>query len=220
MKIKNTITILLITIILFSCKNKNETLQEKQSRKQVEKIIKDLPNLKKEVDEIEAKLDAKSVTGSIKIIANGKTVNFNQFSGKKSDVNFKNNTAKYRFYITDKRKEYVQIELKNDALYTNATNEYFTPSMFVLDIRDTKAVKKMMQSNIQISYHHKDTDQRYFSGKGTIKVQKLTDNKLQLTYKGEGYDGDYRMKNFIPMEISVNINHNFISYDGRKSTKK
>lgn len=216
MNIKNIISIILISILLFSCKNKNETLQEKESRKQVEKIIKDLPNLKKEVDEIEKKLDAKSVTGNIKLTANGKTLNFNQFSGKKSDINFKSNTAKYRFYITDKRKEYVQIELKNNALYTNATNEYFTPSMFVLDIKDTDAVKKMMQSNIQISYHNKDTDQRYFSGKGTMKVQKLTDNKLQLTYKGQGYDGDYRMKKFIPMEITVNIAYNFISYDGRK----
>ena len=215
MKFKNTITIILITIILFSCKNKNETPQEKQSRKQVEKIIKDLPNLKKEVDEIEKKLDAKSVTGNIKLIANGKTLNFNQFSGKKSDINFKSNTAKYRFYITDKRKEYVQVELKNDALYTNATNEYFTPSMFVLDIKDTNAVKKMMQYYIQISYHHKDTDQRYFSGKGKVQVQKLTDNSLKLTYKGNGYDGDYRKKKFIPMEIKVTINDNFISYDGR-----
>lgn len=216
MKLKNTLTIILITVFLFSCKNSNETPQEKQSRKQVEEIIKDLPNLKTEIDEIEKKLDAKSVTGNIVLTANGKTVNFNQFSGKKSDINFKSNTAKYRFYITEKRKEYVQVELKNDALYTNATNEEFVPSMFVLDIKDTDAVKKMMRSNIQISYHHKDTDQRYFSGKGTIKVQKLTDNKLQLTYIGEGYDGDYRKKKFIPMEIKVNINHNFISYDGRK----
>jgi len=220
MKLKNTITIILISIFLFSCKNKNETPQEKESRKQIEKIIKDLPNLKTEIDEIEAKLDAKSVTGNIKLIANGKTINFNEFSGKKSNINFKSNTAKYRFYITEERKEYVQIELKNDALYTNATNEKFTPSMFVLDINDIDAIKKMMQSNIQISYHNKDTDQRYFSGKGTMKVQKLTDNKLQLTYKGEGYDGDYRKKNFIPMEITVNINHNFISYDGRKASKQ
>ena len=216
MKFKSTFTILLIAISLFSCKTKNETPQEKESRKQVKKIIKNLPNLKKEVDEIEAKLDAKSVTGNIKIIANGKMLNFDKFSGKKSDVNFKTNTAKYRFYITDKRKEYVQIELKNDALYTNATNAEFVPSMFVLDMNDIEALKKMMKSHIQISYHNKDTDQRYFSGKGTIKVQKLTDNQLQVSYKGEGYDGDFRKKYFIPMEITIDINHNFISYDGRK----
>ena len=216
MKFKNTFTILLITISFFACKTKNETPQEKESRKQVKKIIKNLPNLKKEVDEIEAKLDAKSVTGNIKIIANGKTLNFDKFSGKKSDINFKNNTAKYRFYITDKRKEYVQIELKNDALYTNASNEEFVPSMFALDMTDIEALKKMMESHIQISYHNIDTDQRYFSGKGKIKVQKLTDNQLQVNYKGEGYDGDFRKKNFIPMEITIDINHNFISYDGRK----
>jgi Tfp pilus assembly protein PilP len=212
---KTFITTTIVFLLIVSCGNKNEPDNVKQSREQVKEIIKDLPNLKEEVDAIEKELDAKQITGSIEIIANGKTLEFNTFSGKKSNVNFKKNTAKYRFYITDKRKEYVQVELKNDNLYSNASNENFVPSMFVLDINNTEEVKKMMQSNIQISYHNKDTGERYYSGKGNVKVQKLTDNKLQLTYIGEGYNGDYRMKKFIPMNINININNNFISYDGR-----
>lgn len=211
--LKKIISIFII-LCLFSCGNKNETKQEKETRKEIIKIIKDLPNLKKEMDQIEKKLDAKSITGTFEMSVDDKAKNISKFSGKKSNIRFFKDNAIFMVYTNKDRQEHIYINIRDKELFTNLKDNSFIATHYT-DLKNMERTKKLRYKNIQVVYVNKKTNERFSSSKGTIILTKLSNTQLKLTYNNQGKKGDYRENNFVPMIINLNLNYNFLTLDNR-----
>lgn len=201
----------MLIICLVSCgRNAEEQKAVDKNVKEAIEIVNELPNIQKEANVLENKLAQQKITGSFEATMGNKTLTINSWSGKKSTIHFLDWKAVFLFFTRDDRNEYVSVIIDKKDLFQNLNEKTFAPTSRVVDFSDTKLIDQIAKGNIQLVYHNKTTNEEYASSSGDMRLEKLSDNQLQITFKGKGFKGDWKEKNYAPFTATIDLNYNFL----------
>jgi len=207
---------LIILLSILSCgRNAKEQEEINKNVTDVMEVVEKLPEIKKEIDKEQAQLGSQEVTGVLNLKVNGTTKTFKNWNSKGSSVRMYPNKANYIFRLDDRNQEYLSIEVKHESLWTSPEIQEFAPTMFPVDFTDQALMKAISNGYVQLTYINKVTNEEYLSGKGILDVKVIRDEHIKIYYSGEGFSGDWKEKEYIPLEFNVDLSHNFISTDSR-----
>lgn len=206
---------LVIKIILVAClgscgRNTKEQKAVNKNVKDALEIVKELPTIEKEANVLKDKLTQQKVTGSFNASINNKTLNINSWSGKKSNIHFLDDKAVFMFFTTDKRTEYFSVTISRKDLFKNLDKKTFAPTSHIVDFSDTKLTTLIGKGSIQLAYYNKITNEEYYSASGNMTLEKLSDSELQIAFKGKGFKGNWKEKNYVLFAATIHLNYNFL----------
>ena len=201
---KNIYLLFLASTILISCGA--ETDQEKKAAKDVLEIIKDLPNLQKEVKEHDAAMSAKEFSGEFNAIIDGEEVNISEWDAKRTTIAYNENSVYISACADEKCEKIVQVRISHPNLYSINVPMDFGPSIFEpIDDNFVHIVyKDRGNSNVQTM-------------SGTMKVLEFGDENIKLSFDGTGPQMNTEGSNNVSFSVELDWMYNFISVDQRSN---
>lgn len=217
----NKLLLLLVALYCISCSNnKKENNDVNNAVKTGVKFVKELPKVQKEIEEHREKLNSQKITGSFQLTIQGDELKTSDWNSANSAIRFYKQRAVFRLRLTDDNKEYIVVTVNcNDKLFPYTGDKKFAPSMFPVGILTGNYKQEKTDGYIQFNYYNDNTNEKYSSVKGTSTLEKLTDSELKIVFNGEMALGDWRQKKFVPANIVLDIEYNFISDDLREGKK-
>ncbi len=199
---KNIYFIFLASAILISCGA--ETEQEKEASKGVLEIIKDLPNLQKEVKEHDDAMSAKEFSGEFNAIIDGEELNISEWNAPRTSIVYNENSIFIIACADEKCNEIVEIRISHPNLYSINTPLDFGPSMF----------EPIDDNFIHITYKDRgNSNIQTFSG--SMELLKFGDENIKLSFDGTGPQMNAQGSKDVSFKIELDLMYNFISQDER-----
>ncbi len=135
---------------------------------------------------------------AIQVTMEGKTHSILQKNIVPKDVRFESDTLQFLFYAEDN-----PFQLNLNLTSTDITNK----GSAIYAIPEANATNSSVDLNFFNGERRgKKMNRRIVFRKGTINIQKLTKNKLEMTFKGEG-GGMMDRKNSFPVSGKVNVSY-------------
>lgn len=216
---KKVLPILLTTLLIIACgKTKKETNNPVVNKaiKEAAKTFTKLPEMEKEINDYQEKLNSQEISGGFEIIIDGDELKTSNWNAANSAIRFYKHRAVFRLRLSEDNKEHIVVTINcNKDLFPYQGTKKFAPSMYPVGILEGNLKQEKTDGYIQFNYYNDNTNEKYSSVKGAYSLEKLTDSNLNLSFKGEMARGDWRQKNFVPATIKLNIKYNFLTDDLR-----
>lgn len=207
-----TLVLLGYICVLIACGNGGkETNQVIKAVDDAAEVVKDLPKIKKEIEVFKTKLNTQELTGTFYSLIDGDELTITSWNSAKSRITFIDGKAIFNLYSKDTSDEHLFIQLNATDLYDASIEKDFTPTMYPIHLLEGDFNQKNSDMYIQITYKNEITRDEYHSGKGTIRLEKLTNSELQIRYKGQGMKGDWKAQQYVPLTIKINLSYNFLT---------
>lgn len=177
-----------------------------------EKILQDLPQLKEEVDEHKEQLNSQQLTGIFKGELNGETFEYSNWNASESRISFLDFKGLVYATISKKPMEQVTIEFAANG---------WSERTFPLEVAASVYVSENGEY-LKVRYVKKDENggvlNEFQSAEGTMTIKEFSDEKVTISFDGEGFIGDFRQQERAPLSFEIDLDYNFITSDAR-STK-
>ncbi|MGZ0016148.1 hypothetical protein [Yeosuana sp. AK3] len=194
--------IFMVSIAFFSCKNDSKSSSEATIKKTVEVTP------KKETQEQTKKI----ATINMEAVINGKNFSLTDYdSGSSTDVVFLDNGLQFR--INDVNKQGVLVNMYAPDLLKQIP---ITISQQTSALKPEEAYNVKTQSRLEVVIPSRSPiqgDTKVFY-QGTVSLEALSENKLTVTFTGEGFALGSNKKNLFSMQGKI-VLENFKVYDGR-----
>lgn len=201
-------TITLLTV--FSCGNK-ENDKTSEAVKEGMEILKDLPEIQKEIKSQEEKKNSHNLSGEFSGTLNGSAFNFTDWVAASSRGSFFDGKATFQFYINEELNEYLNITISGASIFNNEEVSNLAPTMIPFDMADESFMKKFENGFAYVQYKNETNNEEWSSAKGLVVLKKISNNELLLEWNGEAFLGEWKQKELAPFKGKLSLTFDFLT---------
>ncbi|MDG1331176.1 MAG: hypothetical protein P8P74_02525 [Crocinitomicaceae bacterium] len=205
-----SITVLSILLVFNSCSSSDDS-NVQENIEAAEKILQDLPQLKEEVNQQKEQMNSQQLTGSFKGELSGEAFEFSNWMTNESRISFLDFKGLIYATISKKPMEQVTIEFAADK---------WSEKDFPLDVAASVYVSENGEY-LKVNYVKKDANgdvlSEFQSAEGTMTIKEFNDNRVTISFDGEGFVGDFRKQERTPLNFEIDLDYNFITSDARSN---
>jgi hypothetical protein len=191
-----------------SCSS-DQVEENKSVMEQVDRHLGDVSELKKEIDEKKEKMSSQQLSGTFSGTMDGESFEFSEWDSQNSRVSFLDFSAIITARINQNPQEELTIKLLANKWYDRVTPFDLPASTFVMDGSE----------RLEVIYFKEDENgeyiERFQSGEGKMTAKQFDDEHVRISFEGEGFVGDPRKQERVPLIFEIELDYNFISSDHR-----
>lgn len=202
----------LIALGIFSCSNGTNPMEE-QAIQDAKEIFSELPELKEEIDEHKEKVNAQEITGTFSGSIDGEPFEFTTWEAQKSRITFLDFKGLINAAINGKPMESLRIEFFANNWYNKQFPVDVAPSLETSDNNEFVKVRYAKENE------KGDIIQEFQTADGVLTVNEFSSDHVKISFEGEGFNGDYRNQEKVPLTFEIDLHYNFVSSDARSSVQ-
>lgn len=206
------IILILIAIMFIACgEAKKEKDQTTKAIKNGMEILKDLPNIQKEIATEKEKRSSHKLSGVFSGNIDGQGFKFDEWQPTTSRGSFYDGKATFQFYISQERNEFVSVILSGKTLFDKKPITNYSPTQMPYDMANATFLKKFNNGFTYIKYRNGSTGDEWSSADGDVNIKQISKNQLEINWNGKAFMGEWQNKNLVTFNGSIKIDYNFLT---------